>query len=210
MPIELNTTGDFSTIFDGGEPLTLLRRGSSDTADIAVAWRYEQTTSEREPAGGYVPQTDVVWQFEWPAAALPRLGDRLRDAGGQWFTVMEVVRLQNNTRLRCISRNLTLAHGLDCLVDIELAVWDAGAITGWTAYRPAVHARIQPDETTVDETASPISSTATYRVTLADATLALDHNHRLVGADAAVYRVLSFTGSQRIDALPVAMVRREA
>lgn len=210
MPIDLSTTGDFSLILDGGESLTLLRRGSSGTASIATAWRFAQTTGEREPSGGYIAQTDVVWQFEWPiGTALPRLGDRLRDDAGQCYTLLEIDRLQGGTRLRCTSRNLSIAHGLDCLVDIELAVWDSGAITDWTSYRPAVEARIQPAETTVDETASPLTSTATHRVTLADPTLALDHNHRLVGGDGTLYRVLSYAGAERIDALPVAVVRRE-
>lgn len=213
MPANLNLTGHFSAIVDAAEAVTLLRRGSSAEEAIAIAWRYADRRSEAEPTGGYVVQADVEWQFEWSdATKLPQLGDRLRDASGECYTVFAVNRLQGNTRLKCETRSLRIAHGLDCLVDIELAVWEylgSGLeITGWTSFRPAVHARIQPDETTIDETTEPITSTATYRVLIDDDT-PLDHNHRIVAGDGAVYRLLIYTQAERIDGLPVAVVRRE-
>ncbi|WP_442483990.1 hypothetical protein [Aeoliella sp. SH292] len=209
MPIAWNTTGDFSKVVDATEPVTLLRRGSSSKSDIAVAWRFSHRSAEREPTGGYVVATEVVWQFEWPAdERLPALGDRLREASGECYTILTVERTQGDTRVKCEARNLRIAHGLDCLVDIQEAIWSDEEITGWQPLRPAVHARIQPHETTVDETAEPASSTALFRVTLDDDT-PLDHRHRIVGGDGVVYRVVSYAGAGRIGELPVAVVRRE-
>ena len=70
-------------------------------------------------------------------------------------------------------------------------------------------ARIQPEQTTIDNTADPPTSTATYRVMLADDT-PLDHNHRLVGPDGAIYQILEYTQAERIDTLPIAKVKRLA
>jgi hypothetical protein len=209
MPIAFDPNGDFTSILDGGEPLTLLRRGSSNQVAVPIAWRYSDHRREAEPSGGYVVETDVEWQFEWPAdTTLPELGDRLRDASGACYTILAVHRLQAGTRLKCETRSMRIAHGLDCVVDIQQAVWDAGEITDWTTCRPAVHARVQPDEVTVNESADPVTSSATYRITLDD-DLELDHNHRIVAGDGAVYRVLSYIGAGRIDQLPVAVARRE-
>ncbi len=209
MPIDIDFAGDFATIVDGAEPVTLLRRGSADHVAIATAWRYIDRHSEAVPAGGFAVQADVEWQFEWGAATKsPQIGDRVRDTSGECYTILAVNRLQGNTRLRCETRALRIAHGLDCLIDVERAVWDAGAINSWTTYRPAVHACIQPAETIVDETTDPATSIATYRILLDDDT-PLDHNHRIVAGDGAVYRVLNHSQSERIDRLPVAVVRRE-
>lgn len=213
MAMVFDATGDFSAIVDAAEPLTLLRRGSSVEVAIAGAWRFADRRSEAEPTGGYVISADVTFQFEWPASTtLPQLGDQLRDAAEECYTVLVVERLQGGTRIRCGARSLRIASGLDSLIDVEQAVWaDLGSgleITGWATVRSAVHARIQPDETTIDETADPITSTAIYRVTLDDDS-PLDHNHRIVAGDGAVYRMLSYTAAERMDVLPVAVVRRE-
>ena len=213
MPDAFDATGDFTVIVDAVEAVTLLRRGSPVQVNVATAWRYTDRRSETEHSGGYAVQADVEWQFEWDATTkLPQLGDRIRDGAGECYTVLAVNRLQAATRLRLETRSLRIAHGLDCLVDIEQAVWeDLGSgpeVTGWTTFRPAVHARIQPLETTVDETTNPITSTATYRVLLDD-DAPLDHHHRIVAGNGTVYRLLNYTGAERIDALPVATVRRE-
>jgi hypothetical protein len=91
-------------------------------------------------------------------------------------------------------------------------VWDdpggGPEIVGWQMLRPNVRARVQPISTTVDHEADPPTSVATYRVTLGEQ-LELDHNHRLIGPDGAIYQVLEFSQAERIDALPMAVVTRE-
>ncbi|QDU54328.1 hypothetical protein [Aeoliella mucimassa] len=207
MAITWNMAGDFSTVLDASEPLTLVRRGGAPRATIDKAWRVVDRRAEAEPTDGRVLQADVEWQFEWPDhVQLPQLGDRLIDAAGEHYTLLAIHRLRGNTRLKVESRNLRVAHRLDCLMDIEQAEWDAETLVGWTTYRPAIRACVQPSETTVDDSSS---STTRYRVLLEDPELQLDHNHRLVDSDGAVYRLVSFTNAKRIDALPVAVVERE-
>lgn len=212
MPVDLNTTGDFTATVDTLEPLTLLRRGSTAQIAIAAAWRYVDRTTEQGNTNGYVTAAGVTWQFEWADAISPKVGDRVQDTAGDCYTLLAVERLPGGTRLRCESRNLRIAHGLDCRVAIEQAVWeDLGSgleITGWTVLRPVVHARIQLERVEVDETIDPAGSSATYCISLENPPL-LDHNHRIVDANGTVYQLFRFENAERIDAVAQAFVRRE-
>ncbi len=214
MALSWKPKDDFSQVVDLLEPVTLLRRGSSTQVAIATAWRFSHQKSESEKANGHAPQTDVEWQFPWDTAlSPPQLGDRLLDAAGDCWTLLEIESLRGETRWRCQARNLRLAHRLDALLKVEQAVWeDLGSgpeITGWTLFRESVYGNVQPETTTVDEQATPLRSTATYRVVLEES-LAIDHNHRFVDSDGNIYRLLRLEQTDRIDVLPVATVRREA
>lgn len=213
MTVEWNTEGDFSAIVDAAEPLVLVRQGTTTELAIAKAWRYSRTVGEVHATGGAARQDDVIWQFEWnPSEPFPSPGDRLIDSDDNHWAVLAVEPTQGNTRLRCTARDMRMAYGLDALVNVEQAVWeDLGGgleITGWTLYRPSVHARIQPEAVTVDEETSPVSSMETFKVYFEES-IPLDHNHRLVAGDGTAYRLLSYTQADRIDVLPVATVRRE-
>lgn len=71
-----------------------------------------------------------------------------------------------------------------------------------------LYRRDAAEQVEVDESTDPVSSTATYRITLEDPP-PLDHNHRIVDGDGTVYRLLEFENAERIDVLSVAVVRRE-
>ena len=161
-----------------------------------------------------VARTDVVWQFAWAEGVeLPRIGDTIIDAANECWTILSVEVRGANSRLRCVTRSLRIVHQLDDRLEIQAAVWeDSGSgpeIVGWTPLRTAVPARIQPDQVTIDHTTDPPTSTSTYRILLADDT-PLDHNHRLIGSDGTVYQILEYAQAERINALPVATVRRLA
>jgi hypothetical protein len=210
MAIELNIQGDFATILDGVEAVTLKRRRSAETIAVPKAWRYSSLTQQAEPGMPGVAQSDVVWQFGWEESVdKPRVGDSVIDAANECWTILSIEVRGNNSRLRCVTRNLRIVNQLDDRIEIQQAVWEEGGsgpeIVGWTTLRAAVPARIQPDRTTIDNAANPPTSTATYRIMLADDT-ALDHNHRLVGPDGSVYQLVEYTQAERIDTLPVAKV----
>ena len=212
MPIELNIQNDFATILDGVGPVTLKRRGSADTVAVPKAWRYSSRTQQAEPGMPGVAQSDVVWQFVWEEAGdPPRIGDSVIDGANECWTILSIEVRGNNSRLRCVTRNLRIVHQLDDRIEIQEALWEDGGsgpeIVGWTTLRTAVPARIQPERTTIDNTADPPTSTATYRVMLADET-PLDHNHRLLGPDGSIYQLIEYTQAEHIDTLPVATVRK--
>ncbi len=211
MPIELDLENDFSTILDGGEPLTLRRRGTTTTTAVPVAWRYTSLTQAAEPGIAGVTRGDVAWQFEWdPALAPPHVGDQLIDAANDFWTILSVEVRGNSSRLRCHARNLRITFALDDRVAIQAALWDTSGptpvITGWTTLRSAIPARIQPQRTTLDHTtpATP-TSIITYQILLDD-DLPLNHNHRLIGPDGTIYQVQEYSQAERFDTLPVAIV----
>jgi hypothetical protein len=211
MPIDLNIADDFATIIDSAEPITLKRRGGATTIAIPKAWRYSSIAQAAEPGVAASVRSDVVWQFGWSESVeRPRVGDVLIDAAHNCWTVLSVEVRGNHSRLRCVTRNLRIAHELNNRIEIQQAIWeDSGSgpeIVGWTTFRTAVPAHIQPDRTVVDDTADPPTSTTTFRVLLNDDT-PLDHNHRLVDADGVAYQVLEYSQADRIDALPVALVK---
>jgi hypothetical protein len=212
MPIELNIHDDFSTILDGAEAISLKRHGSANTVAVTKAWRFSAENTEAQAGISGAVRNDVVWQFVWDEAAdRPRVGDSLIDAANDCWTILAVVERGAKSRLQCVTRNLRIVHQLDDRIEIQQAIWkDLGSgpeITGWTTLRTAVPARIQPEQTTVDHTSDRPTSISTYRVLLNDNT-PLDHNHRLVGPDGSVYQVQEYAQAERIDALPMATVKK--
>jgi hypothetical protein len=210
MAVAFDVEGDFAVILDGGEAVTLKRRDSAQTVSIPSAMRIAPRTSEPEPAGGHVAQSDVAWQFPWSDATVkPRLGDAILDAAGGCFTILAIDELAITGRVRCTTRNLQFVYQLNDRVDVQRAVWeDTGGgpeIVDWTTIRSAVPARVQPAEVTIDNTASPATGEAAYRIILGEQ-LELDADTRLVDPQGNVYQLVEFAQAERIDALPVARV----
>lgn len=212
--MELDIQDDFDAIIDLVEAVTLKRRGSATTITVPKAWRYSSLSQQAEPGLAGVAQDDVVWQFHWGAEIdPPRIGDAIIDAANHCWTILSVEERGAKTRLRCVTRNLQIVYQLSDRVEIQAAVWedegDGPEIVGWTVLRSAVPARIQPLQTTIDNTVDPPTSITTFRIILGDDT-PLDHNHRLLGTDGSVFQLLEYSDADRIDALPVATVKKLA
>jgi len=213
MAVDLNIGNDFSTIIDTAEAVTLKRRGSADEVAVPKAWRYSSHAQQAEVGMTGVARTDVVWQFAWPDAVdPPQIGESIIDSAIECWTILSNAERGAKTRLRCVTRNLRIVNQLDDRIEIQEAVWeDSGSgpeIVGWTTLRTAVPARIQPEQTTIDNTVDPPTSTSIYRITLDDDT-PLDHNHRLVGPDGSVYQLVEYSDAQRIDALPIVTAQKQ-
>jgi hypothetical protein len=212
MAVEFNAEGDFATIIDGTESLTLKRRDRATTIAVATARRLSSQTVEAEPAGGHVAEADVDWQFPWAdATEPPRLGDTLIDANGDCFTILSVEKRALTGRVRCTTRNLRLVYQLNDRVDVQQAVWDdpggGPEIVGWTTIRAALPARIQPERIDVDNTVSPPTASTTYRIILGEP-LALPADARFVDPLGNAFQLVKLTQTDRIDALPVAEALR--
>lgn len=210
MSLEFTTAGDFSEVVDGQEGVTLRRAGGWSELELPAALRSFAKHTEAEPSAGDVVAGDLTWEFELPEGeAAPVVGDEIVDGEACCWRLLEVKRLRLGTRYRCQARCLEIAYRLSHLVTIQAAVLeDLGSgpeVTGWETIRPTVRARIQPDETEVDQTASPATSERRFRVILGE-NLALDHSHRLVDPRGNVFEVDRYLAAERIDALPVAEV----
>jgi hypothetical protein len=83
-----------------------------------------------------------------------------------------------------------------------------GNITGWTMLQTNVPARIQPDRNVlVLKKDEPPTTDQFYRVILG-VQIPLTHLNRIVGPDSSTYDFVEYTQAERIDALPVAQVKK--
>jgi hypothetical protein len=156
------------------------------------------------PSQGQVIAADAVWHL--PAAEVPdapRPGDVIVHGDDRW-TVLEVRCQTLAGRWRCQCRNLAVAHGLNSYVDIQRAsyVKSAGGsqTPSWSVWKAGVQARIQPAETQVQDEHETKKTEVRVTIYLAE-DVAIDHTHRIRGADGAIYSVLGSRKEQRIDAL---------
>lgn len=105
MPNDWNTNGDFATVFDGSEAVTLRRAGSGDEITVPVAWRRSHVASAAVVTGEQTDRTEVVWQIPMPASeAMPSLGDLVIDSANETFAIVEIESLQSTNRIQCRAR----------------------------------------------------------------------------------------------------------
>jgi hypothetical protein len=183
--------------------VTVCRPGGGPGVLVPHALRRRGLVRESAVSQGQAAGDDVVWHL--PTAELPERpepGYRIIDAGGERFTVLQVRDHSLPGRWRCVTRNLTVAHGLDQYIDIEKAVYakgEGGAETpAWHPWKTGVAARIQPLDAAVS--AQQDRQVTALRVTiLVTEDLTLDHNHRIRAADGAIYTVTGYRKSERID-----------
>jgi hypothetical protein len=206
--MELDVASDLSVIVDGAEVVTLRRRGSIATITVSAAWRANVRDREAEPSGGAVVQADAQWQLQLAGSERPQVGDVVIDGAGRHWTVLVVQHLPRLSRWKCEARELRIAYGCGERVDVERPVWSEGEtpeIVGWTYLATALPVRIQPVEFSLDAENNP---QAVFRVIVGEP-LDLAAQDRLTAGDGTTYSVRSFEQAERIDALPVAVVRRE-
>ncbi len=196
-------------VADGLEPVTLERTDGAPPTVVAHALRRAVATAEADASGGKYTANDTVWNL--PSSELtspPRLGDRLVDAQGTRWTMIEVDSLTLGSRIRCRARNLALAEGLDQQVNILRASWtqvpDGSPIAAWNLWRVNVAARVQPLAAAAIEEDARTQTRRRVKVYLAEP-LPLDHNDR-VAHGANVYRIVSCERSEALEHLQTLVV----
>lgn len=205
MSADFNAAEDFAAAADGLELVTVERPGSPAPGAVCRALRRGVTAREARASEGRYTADDVAWHLTAPQpGAPPRPGDVLADAAGRRFTVLSVTRSAMTGRVRCVARDLAIAHGLDAFIDVERAEYvkgESGAETAvWRPWRTGVRARIQPAGAEVRPENDLAATRAACRVFVSEA-MELDHRHRVRGPDGAVYRITGVRAPERIDAL---------
>jgi hypothetical protein len=209
-------TDDLTTIADGAEAVTLLRRGrtpgDSGTV-IAHALRRAITAGEaaivttgdvrkQVPSGGRQLADDAVWHL--PVAELPdapRIGDAILDGDGRRWTILTVKQATLGARWRCETRDLAIAVELDDTISVQRNV---GSVSepAWQTWKTGLRARIQPIQTIIDNDAETPSTTTRYRI-FVEENIALDHTCRIRGPDGTIYTITGALGAERIGELQV-------
>ena len=223
MTLNFNPANDLA-ILDATETVTLERRatplhdGTVTRIIVTHALRAEMKIGEpivssrrerrrQEPTDGRYLAYDVVWHL--PTNQLdepPCVGDRILDAVGRSWTILDTKSVTLNTRWCCTCRYSTIADELDNSINVLKAVdtkGECGAVVRtWRRWRTAVRAKIQPVENKAVAEHDAVGTTRRYRIFLAE-DLALDHTHRIEGPDGAVYEIIQSTGYERLDQVAV-------
>ena len=213
MSLDFDPSDDLSTLADGTETVTLLRRGSTPGAAgtvIAHALRRAITAGQAAivnrgdvrksvVSDGRYTALDLVWHL--PVAELPespRLGDVILDGDNQRWTILTVKRATLGARWRCETRNVSVVTGLDDTISVLKKVGESA----WRTWRTGIRARIQLLETKIDADTESPSTTSRYRI-FVEEDLALDHTCSIRGADGTVYNITGAIGADRIGELQV-------
>lgn len=196
---------DFPNVADGLEPVMVQRLGSVDAIAVAHALRQAIHTREAQRSQGRYTAADVGWSLsatEIPQP--PRPGDRIVDAEGQRWTVLEVGQLAHRGRWRCVARNLAVVHGLDERIDLEKAEFAKGPGGAeeptWRVWRAGLRARIQPIEAEIAAQYGRWTTFQRVRVFVEEA-VPVDETMRIRGPNGALYAIAGFRKAEAIDAL---------
>lgn len=214
MTTNFTTAGDFAAVADGLEPVTLLRRESPTGPGESVPHALRRAVDAAEVVGenrktiesdGRYTAADTSWSLpDNELLAQPRLGDVVLDAAGRRWTILETRLVALGSRWRCRTRELSIAYGLEDLIDIlqaEISTDESGnAETAWIVLHEHVRARIQPTETKITTENSIPKSVRRRRIILAES-FDLDHTHRLRGPDGTLYRIAAVDGFPKLGEL---------
>ena len=214
MPVEVNAEEDFANFVDRLESVTLQYRGSGGKVAISSALRHSTSTLEAEPSAGAAIQSDATWHLQLPEGEVsPSMGDVLIDESGNRWTILDLEELSYLGRWRCSTRELSVAFGCFDRVDIQRAIWDdlgsGPEIVDWSYAFTALPVKIQPLETTVDDSVSPEITASSFYIILSEQ-ISLDPDDRFVAEDGSIYKLVSLQQEDRLDVLPIAQVLKEA
>jgi len=216
MSVTFDPSGDFASIMDGLEAVTL-RVPEQPAQSIANAHRGQVGAEEAEASGGYLRQSDTVWQF--PASEVtgaPPLGSVIEGAAGDRWTILAINLQVLSSKWEAACRNMAVEERLDDTVSLHRATYtrDANgeAIATWSVLLAAVKARIQPIASEANVAMDGDQASQEWRVVLEqslDADVAAGTvDMRVIDSADNEYTVVRYEQSERIDVLPALICRK--
>ena len=202
MTTAFDPQSDFAQVADALEPATLQRADGSQRDAAGRRSARAITTREAAISDGKYTASDVRWHLAaTELSAPPRLGDRIVDASGEAWTVLEAQLATCGSRWKCTARNLALVGGLNTFVAILREVagkGPSGAVEPtYVPYASAVRARIQELTAKRGEQHGRQSGVVKAKIYLAEQVL-VDNGNRIQAADGTTYEV---TGYERPDSI---------
>ena len=212
--MSFDPSGDFASIVDGLEAVTLSVSGLADQS-ILNAHRNQVSTAEVEASNGQTKQGDTIWQ--WPLSETPTqpvLGSTIVDGDGDTWTILIVNEQVLASKWQATCRDLAVEANLNTLVTIQSATYAKGehgdAVPTWADAYTSVRARVQEIDQTTEVEHDADETAKRYRIILA-ADLSIDTvgaDYRVIDADDEIYSIVSYEQPARIDVLPVLVVER--
>lgn len=204
MSVGFDPSGDFETICDGLEAVTLKHRGGPSES-ITHAMQRALNTREIAASDGKYLGGDIRWHL--PNAEVsrqPMPGDKIIDAASNQWIILDAQHATLENRWRCVVRNPRIAYGLDDTVDVLEATYAKG-IGGadeptWKVKWTGIRARIQPVTMDVAVEHDARRTRVTHRVFIAE-DLAITDKHRVRDREGTLYKVTAYTRAENIGEL---------
>lgn len=199
----LDIADDFVQVADGLSAVVLRAR---DSTTLAVEHSLRRAISHREAAASDGKYTTSDVTFHLPVSEVadrPELGSYIEDADGDW-RILEVAKETLSNRWRCVCRNLGITAGLDTLLTLEVSAYDKG--TGgaqeptWSVEETDLRGKVQLEsaDRAVEHNRKHLPRNASIYLAVQ---VLVSTNHRFVGPDNTIYKVISWESPDRIDAL---------
>lgn len=197
---------EFVDVVDGLEAVTVKFPGVASGTSVAHAKRRSITTREVSASFGRYTSGDVNWHLPVSElASQPKLGSKIVDSGGVYWTVINVENCTRGTRWKCASRALEIVAGLDTTIRIQRARFtkdNSGAAVSEFFDSDVVKAKIQETGANNTVEASLSLTRRTFDIILAEE-VNVDSTCQVIGPDGTAYQVDSYERAETIDSLPV-------
>ena len=204
MTLDFDPSTDFEDVTDGLEAVTLDRRGKASTS-VTNALRRRIATTEVSASDGMYMAGDTRWHFPVVECTTPpALGDVIVDGDADRWTVIDVTKCTLSKRWNCAGRELSIAYGLYDRLTIEEAVYSKGtggaAEQTWRTWKTGIKCRIQESSADVSMAQDAYHMAKRYEIVIAN-DVAINHTHRIKGANGTLYKIEERRGAQEIDGL---------
>ncbi len=202
---------DFLDIVDCLELVNLRRSMFLPAERVDHAFRRNISIREVEASKGHYRLGDVRWHLDRQEVSTPPdPGAVIIDNDDNEWTLLEVRRDVQDSRWRCVTRNLVVAENLTSPIEIQRNEWTKGAhgemIPHWVTVAANVRARIQEQsrssEVVNDRQTSSRDTVIYVNVAIEDNFPGDLRRYRILDANGLVYKILRVDQSDRIDVLP--------
>lgn len=208
MTLTLDLTADFSVV-DNLETVTVTRL-DKEHEDVESSFFTPIKTREITASNGRYTAGDVRCHLPIVNTTMkPVVGGTITTTGGDVYVILDVDNAGMSGIYKCGARRLSIYDELDTYVSIQRATWakDAFGVQSatWATEHANVRARIQPATQVIEQDENARRAKKRFSVSFSTDQV-LDHDRRLIGADGAIYKILSYSNRERLDVLPTALV----
>jgi len=210
MPVPFSPVGDFESVCDGLQTVTLAsRENPSDRVDVQALLR-PVTDRELARSNGMYRAGDVRIHFAGSNDFAPVPGDTVTDANDRQFTILTASLETLTDRWIVTARDLIISEGLNTLVTIQVATTAKGASGAheqtWADLLTNVRGKIQRMSASQDDGRGVKRLDRSYVLYIREP-LELTGIYRVVSTG-VIYRVTGYVNPESIDQLTTVSLER--
>lgn len=185
---------------------TSVRITGDVTTEIDRAHRHYIGRKELAASNGVYTPDDVIWRFpDRYVTNKPKPRDRILDADGVTWTILEAWYIFDQKRHRCACRNLILAFDLYDQIDVETPAitYDAAGVATktWGTLYSQIPSRLQPITADIADERGIRALRVTHNL-IVDRVLSVTNEDRVL-LNGTYYEIRGYHNPERIDELLV-------